>query len=427
MKTRKEWYRLDNAAKIYPSVITSRLTAVFRISVTLTEFIDHHLLLKAVNSLLPRFPYYCVKLKSGIFWHYLEHNTSDAIVFPETEDPCRKINTKKNNGFLFRVLYFKKRISLEISHIITDGTGGLIFMNAIILEYLTLKGIKIQKAPGIPRKNETAAAGESEDGYNRYYKLGIPLPYRKESAFHLRDKKIDRNLYNIITGIIELKPLLKKCKEKNVSLTEFIISLYIRSMIEYIEENPDRIRKKDIKPIRIMVPVNLRKIYPSISMRNFFLTVMPGIDPRLGEYTFDEILKIVYHTMRVEVDNKFINQQITRNVGSEKNPFVRIVPLIFKLPAEKTIYSRMSAREHSGVITNIGRVDLPEKMAGHIERYEFIPNPNPYTVKNIGIISFNSRMYISFGSLTNETGIEKTFFRNLRKMNIPVKIETNME
>ncbi len=268
---------------------------------------------------------------------------------------------------------------------------------------------------------------EFEDGYNRYYKQKIPLPFRKEDAFHIKGKKIDRNLYNIITGIADVNLLLKKAKSFNVSLTEFLTALYIKSLIEYIASKPSMKQKKIKKPIRIMIPVNLRKIYPTISMRNFFLTVMPGIDPRLGTYTFEEILKIVYHTMRVDVDDKFINQQISRNVGGERNLLVRIVPLCFKIPMEKILYSRLSAREHSGVITNIGKVEIPENLAEHIERYEFIPNPNPFTVKNIGVISFEEKIYISFGSLCNETDIEKIFYRNLRKMEIPVKIETNME
>ncbi len=147
MTSKKEWYRLDNAAKIYPSIVTSRTTTVFRISVTLTEFIDPHLLTKAANSLSERFPYYFVKIKSGLFWHYLEHNSAEISVMPETDDPCRMIVAKKNNHFLFRILYFKKRISLEVSHILTDGTGGIIFLNAIVNEYLSLTGIKILSSP----------------------------------------------------------------------------------------------------------------------------------------------------------------------------------------------------------------------------------------------------------------------------------------
>jgi len=51
-------------------------------------------------------------------------------------------------------------------------------------------------------------------------------------------------------------------------------------------------------------------------MRNFSLFVTPEIDFRLGKYSFEEILKIVYHKMQVETDEKLINKIISRNVGS---------------------------------------------------------------------------------------------------------------
>jgi hypothetical protein len=136
-----------------------------------------------------------------------------------------------------------------------------------------------------------------------------------------------------------------------------------------------------LKPIRLMIPVNLRNIYPSKSMRNFFLTITPSIDPRLGHFTFEEVLHEVHHYLLVEVNNKFINQQIKRNVSGELNPIVRTIPLFLKIWVEKILYNKVSSAIHSGVLTNLGKVDLPEPLNESIERFEFIPNPNPATKK----------------------------------------------
>ena len=54
---------------------------------------------------------------------------------------------------------------------------------------------------------------------------------------------------------------------------------------------------------------------------------MPEIDPRLGEYSFEEITRIVHHYMQLETDKRQIMRIIRRNVGGEKNLMVRAIPL----------------------------------------------------------------------------------------------------
>lgn len=425
MSKKDNWFRLDNAAKIFPSIITNRTTTVFRVSCTLTEYIDPNLLSVSLNKIIERFPYYKVQLKSGIFWHYLQNNNLKLLVFPEVDDPCRKISFKKNNKFLFRVLYYKNRISVEFSHILTDGTGALIFLKSLVVEYLSAKGISIADYKGIFKVEEKPDPEEFEDSYKKHYNSKIPKPLKKEKAFHINERLEDRSVYNIITGIVETDEFLKVCRDKNVSITEYISATYLYSLYSYMKEKYQLKENSSFKPIRVMIPVNLRKIYKSRSMRNFFLTVTPEIDPRLGDYTFDEILQNVYHYMRVEVNDKFISRLIKRNVRGETHPFIRIVPLFMKIPVEQIIYTTMSANEHSGVITNLGRVDMPDEIADYIERFEFIPNPNPATKKNMGIISFDNKLYITFASMIKNTEIEKIFFRLLRKQGLHVKIEAN--
>ena len=61
------WYRLDNAARLYPAIRDTR-DSTFRISVELKEEVRPELLKKAVSLTLPRFPVFNVRLKKGYFW-----------------------------------------------------------------------------------------------------------------------------------------------------------------------------------------------------------------------------------------------------------------------------------------------------------------------------------------------------------------------
>ena len=46
-------------------------------------------------------------------------------------------------------------------------------------------------------------------------------------------------------------------------------------------------------PVKVLIPVNLRKIFNSGTLRNFVLYASPSIDPRLGEYTFEELCDMI--------------------------------------------------------------------------------------------------------------------------------------
>lgn len=79
----KNWFRLDNAATIYPSSKNEHWTFVFRISAVLKQKVDAFVLQKSLNEIMPRFPTFDVYLKKGFFWYYFEHSTSEIEVEKE--------------------------------------------------------------------------------------------------------------------------------------------------------------------------------------------------------------------------------------------------------------------------------------------------------------------------------------------------------
>jgi len=160
-------------------------------------------------------------------------------------------------------------------------------------------------------------------------------------------------------------------------------------------------------------------------MRNFSLYVTPNIDPRLGHFSFDEILEQVYHYMRVEVSDRYISQQIARNVRGELHPLIRVTPLFIKRLFGKIIYNGQGEFLYSGVITNLGKVSLPEPLNSEIEDIQFLSAPSPVTKTGCAVNSFGEKLFINFGRTIKEAHVEKLFFRRLVKDGIKVRIETN--
>jgi len=291
----KNWYKLDNAGKIYPALLSRRTTSLFRISLTLMEPVSHPLLCLALERTMPRFPYFQVSLRPGFFWYFLETNPRTPPVEGDSLYPCMGFPLKKRGMFLFRIRIYKNRIALECSHILTDGNGAITFLNTLTSEYLRLKGVEIEpdERYGILDLNEKPDTGEFDDAFYKHFNKKIPGPSGGARAFHIKLPLIPPGRYNIMTGICSVDEVKKLAGDYNVSVSEFLIAQLIDSFQDFMLGDMNTSRKK--MPIRMNVPVNLRTLYPSRSMRNFFLSVEPWIDPRLGHYEFGEICAKVHH------------------------------------------------------------------------------------------------------------------------------------
>lgn len=421
-KTEKFWLPLDNAAKIYPAIISDELTAVFRISAVLKDRIKINNLIRAAETLEERFPYYKVKLQKGFFWYYLEYSDRKVKIEFERQIPCRKF---KAGGLLFRILAVRNRISIEFSHILTDGSGALEFFKSLLAVYFRECGIGIPPDFKFHKPGDTISEEEYEDSYNRYFKEDIPSMLKQSKAFHLPFSLKAVPRFEVLNAIISVSEIKKRAVEKGVDITVYLTSIYLSVLQDIYENLKPRSRKRKHKQLRIQVPINLRNIYPSASMRNFSLFVMPAIDLRLGHYTFDEIIKTVYHQMQLETDEKLVNKTIARNVGSEKKLLVRSIPLFLKSFILSLKYYSLGTSQYSGVITNLGRTILPPAQSEYIEYFIITPPPPNKKLKiNCGIIGFNDVLVLSFGNITKSKELEKRFLKFLIDQGIKVKLTT---
>lgn len=419
----KTWYRLDNAANLYPGAQSNRITTVFRFSMTLKKPVNPVWLQESMEALMPRFPYWHVRLKRGFFWYYLEENPRRPRPQKDVRYPNSRLHPRLGTRHMFRVRYWQNRIAVEFSHVLTDGTGGLTYLKALVYDYLGRAGEDPGDPGDIPTATQAPDLQEVEDSYQRFYKKPLPLPDKGRTTFHPVGRMHKPGVYLLTTGISPMEPAMAEAKRRGVTLTVLLTAVYLDTLQEAQDAQGLPQRRK--KPISLSVPVNLRTVYHSKSLRNFTLFVSPEIDPRLGAYTFDEILHLVRHFMASQVNVKTLSRTISRNVGGQRNPVVRAIPLFLKRLFFPLLYTRMGECLHSGTLSNIGRLTLPAGMTEQVERVEFIPIPNPVNRTNLSMIGYNGFLYMNFGRVIRETDVEMGFFRRLVKLGIPVRIETN--
>ena len=415
----KEWLKLDNAAKIFPSVSNHAATNLFSISFVLKEEINPTILEEAVSVALERFPYFKVKLCNGLFWYYLDENKLEPHIQEENPFLLELINRIDNRGYLFRVGYYRKKISLEVFHSLTDGYGAMQFIKSIVHAYLLMTGKIIKDDHSLVLTDVETVREEYEDAFLKNYDKTKKIPNRSFRALHFKADKYTDDWVSVIIGSLkqdDLKPLLAKY---NATVTQFLSA----AIMVAASQNRHLFEKKKL-PFQIIIPVNLRKYFPSKTLRNFSLIIgtKTDIDKKIP---FEEALEIVKGDFARELDKERLHAQITANVKFEKMFIMRIVPLFLKKIALKIGYALVGTKPNSFCISNLGKVEVPEDMVQYVDEVIFSNGVLKNVPMNMGVTGYNGKIFITISSSLIERTIQRDFFRLLTSFGLPVVLETN--
>lgn len=417
------WVRLDNAAKIYPAARRRNWSNVFRQSVTLCEDVDVNILKDALDVTVKRFPSIAARLRRGIFWYYLQQVEEAPPIREEQSYPLTFMSHQEMRKCAFRVIVYGDRIAVEFFHSLTDGTGALIFLKSLTAEYLEQKyGISVPAEHGVLSRAENPASEELEDSFPKYANT-VPASRKDTNAWRMTGEHEANGFLHVTCFKLPVKETLDLAHRHNATLTVFLSAVMMKSLLNLQKEKVSDIRKR--KRIKLLIPVNLRCVFPSKTLRNFAMYTIPELDPRLGDYTFDEICKIIGHKMGTEITQKHMGSVIATNVNDEKSTFVRLIPLPLKNMVMKAIFDNVGERKSCLSFSNLGLVQLPEIMRQYVRRMDFILGVQAAAPYNCGMLSYNDTIYINFIRNIRHAELERHFFAVLQDMGIPVTVESN--
>lgn len=416
----KVWFQLDNAAKLYPAIANARWSSAFRMTAELMEDVDPTLLQKALDDTLPRFPSLNVRLRAGIFWYYLEQAPGRLLVKQDSGHPCMPFSQKRDGKFLLRVFYFGKRISAEFFHVLTDGTGGLAFLKTLTVQYLRLKGHSVSFDQGAMDIAQKPTEEETLDAFHAVDLPDIRVSRKDEDAWHFPATREIPHTLNIIAASMPADALLEKAHDMHVSLTEYLVALMLMTA-----DKCQRAAAKKLRPVRVSVPVNMRAFYGVNTLRNFSSFVNPGIDPRLGEYTLEEICRCVHNFMALNCTKKQLSGAIATNVSEEKPIFIRLAPLFIKNLAISSVFKRSGERQFTSTLSNVGKTGIPTGADGLIRRFEFLLGVPYDPTCNCACIACGNEVRLTFSSNIRETTLPRELLCSLVEMGIPVTVESN--
>lgn len=419
------WQRLDNVARLYAAITTYYNPNLYRIAVKLKEKIVKSDLIEALNSTLITIPSFNVKLRHGFFWYFFEKNMAYPIVEEEENFPYVKINIPKNNDFLFKVTYFKKRISIDISHSLTDGMGASRFVQTLIFNYLKRRHPRkvdqsITVAPELFSKK-----GMIADSFAKYIeehpkKMKTKSTHQRKS-YTIKGIKLNIDESSVIIGTVSVVKLKALTKAKNVTITAYLTAV----LLQAIYEGSYKYSKSKL-PITICIPVDLRNYFPTESMNNFFTMINISVNFNEKVYSFDELITIVSKSLTAGLNPESLANRFRYYVGLQQNIFLRFIPLIIKDALLKISSDIIGGRNFTATLTNLGIVDTSNQISEYIDKFDFIPYSDKFMPLKLGVCSFGDKLSMSFPSLLVDTEIQRSFFSFLSHEGLDVDISGSL-
>lgn len=412
-------------------MISARFTTVFRLSARMSRAIDLSALQRAAERSYRRVPFFRVCLRRGVFWHFLEECHATAVQ-ADVAPPCMWHPGGRDRRPLLRVCARNKRIAVEASHVATDGMGALAFLRYLLVAYCDECGAH-GAADSAQLWQQAVAAGvlqpgqpladEAEYASRLWARESMPGPDRYTAAWHVNGSRLPHGMYRVTTLRYRTAELKATAAAAGGGIGDFLVAALVYSLQEQFHASSQPRRKR--RPIRILVPVNLRPVTGSATLRNFFVSVLVEVDQRLGHYELAELVGLVHHQLRAQLDHRSLKRSITRNVRAERSPLVRLIPVVLKDIVVRRAYKRQGERINTMSFSNLGRVTMPEALVGHVRDIDFLPPPSPYTGVNATAITLGNTTSVSFGSVLAGHDLERRFAQLLYGRGLTGELTTN--
>lgn len=417
MSKQANWRRLDNSAKIFPIASSKKYSSVFRLSAVLKEKIDKETLKKAVDKVLENLPSFKVKLKKGAFWYYFEDNNKEIIIEEEKDYPCKYIEPSTNNDYLFKVTYFENKINLDIFHSLTDGNSGIVFLREIVYTYIELAHPEnFSKKLRLERK----LSNNTEDDYLKNYDKKSKGGRGGKKAYALKGKILPLAAIGVTHVNINLKDLKEKAKEKGVTVTQ-----YLTAVIIYAIYNSNYKKYNGKRPIKVCIPVDLRKYFKSETVSNFFsyITVQADMNAKMLQ-SFDGMLKFVKQDFEKMLTKEEISKTMSANVKLGNNAFIKSIPLFLKLIIVKLSYIEIR-KYTTTTFSNIGRIGIIGEYQKYIDKFLMLIAPETVEKIKCSSCSFENNLVFTFTSTLQSTEVEQEFCKKLKEEEIEISVEGN--
>lgn len=310
-----------------------------------------------------------------------------------------------------RVLYGPRHIAIEVFHSLTDGTGALQFLKALLAEYLGTSAEPVSLDAAWEDSYQTHAEEKPT-----FMPGGISylLPAAQEG-----EQKIYQTTLNF-----SVKELLTVTRAEHTTITAFFTALFAQTAMKQ-QQYEKEISGETLLPVQVMVPINLRKQFASDSLRNFSLYALPKLLPEAADAPFSEIAQSMAVQIQAQSAKSRLRAAIATNVALEQK--TAAFPLWIKCAALRSGFEVCGRRSSCITVSNLGQVTFPDCIQQELEQLDFMLTPRVHSPYNCGITSLGDTLSLTITRRGEDKGIEKMFVSLLIKLGIvPTVVENEV-
>lgn len=400
---------LDCASAMFVLGRNKRRNYLIRLSATLREPIDPDVLQIALEEAAKQFPYFFIQF-------VYEGNR----IFAQPLKRIPKVREKINLSYLAlenigkqceaQVTYTDKTIHFEFFHGVSDGMGGMTFLQYLVAKYLShkchdeniLKDVSV-----IPLEEQI------KNGYRDYAK-GFQASGGHGAAYHMKGTP---DYTSITTYCLSAGQIRKKAKEYSVSITEYLAVLICLAIYNLQQKSSQRCGSKKI---RLTVPVNLRTRFQCHTTRNFTLNVYPELSPSMDGIDLPTLCAKLHAYMKTAIKPERLAMRCAACDKAGRLVSVKTLPITVK---RWLVQSVLDSPFTGGTMTfsNMGAVCMPEELKNQITDLEVVFSAKPETPYSCSAISIDDKMKLTLLRTIKEPLLESQLEKIFLTQNINIK------
>lgn len=406
---RRRTYPLDNSAIIHLVARSRRHSNAFRVTVSLKDSVCPQTLQKALDRITPRFPCVIAGIRAGFLQYRLVPVKEPPLIQPDTVclAPMRKAEIRT---CAVRFFYQDNQISAEFFHALTDGYGGMVVLNTLVAAYLELQyGSRIPVSAMTLDPCTTPLAAEITDDYLTHAGERPQLPSRN-AAYQLPGQAEKTGIPQTSERFYSADEVNAAAHRYGVSITALLGAVMAASVLKI-----QRTHRKNSQAVQIMIPVNLRKLFESTTLRNFALFALLRVGPSERTRSFEKLTSLCQIQIQKQNRADYMASVMAGNKTAATFPLFRILPLPMKVFLLRIVYNLFGERTSCISLSNLGVITLPEEMQEHVAGIDFLLTPRIKSPYNCGVVTYDGILSIHFTRLCPEPELETVFFSMLEE------------
>lgn len=400
-------FSVDNASVLFLSLLRPYHTNNFRFSAVLTQPISPEALQQAVNRIHLRFPSIVAGFRKG-FFHYRQVAAENPPIVQPDPGLLMPMTSEELKTCAFRVYYKDCTIAVELFHALTDGCGTIALLTALVGEYLriTLPDRVIPPPLCEPKEEEVV---------DSFLDMTSASPKRLPSRFSYLLPRSEDADWTVRGSSLTLPTasLLAAAHRYGVTLNTLLTAVMASTVMEMqVREKKD----SHLKPVRIMVPVNLRKMIGSRTLRNFSLYALPTMEAEHRNLPLTELCKVIDKQLKEQLSPENQAAMVSANVRSQNAWYYRAMPWALKRAALRIGYRFFGESNSSVTLTNLGIVRMPEEIRPYVADFLCQMTPRVSSPYGCTVLSFGDNIMLNMSRFCPDDQLGALFFRNVKSL-----------